>query len=240
MAFSSGVFTRLYSWAADKIANTKITASRMDAEMDGFATGLSSCILKDGTQTITAAIPWNSQSLTGVGVLTVTGSTASTSTSTGAAIVTGGLGVGGSVFANKFSGANQPCFSAHKNGSDQTGIADQTYTKLTFATEAFDIGSFYDAANSKWTPPAGLVQIIGRAYLSVVTNGICGIAVYKNGVLSKTALYNTDSTADGVEISIIDRANGSDYYELYVYGTAVTTATVSGAATSSFFMGFSL
>jgi hypothetical protein len=58
MAFSSGVFTRLYSWATDKTNGVKITASRMDAEMNGMATGLSTCILKDGTQTTTAVVPF--------------------------------------------------------------------------------------------------------------------------------------------------------------------------------------
>lgn len=67
MAFSSGVFSRLYNWVTDRNAGTKILATRMDAEMDGFATGLSQCILKDGTQTITANIPMSGFKLTGLG-----------------------------------------------------------------------------------------------------------------------------------------------------------------------------
>ncbi len=97
MAFSSGVFSRLYNWTVDKANAVKIRADRMDAEFDGIATALSTCILKDGTQTLTASIPWNSQNLTGVGNLTVTGSTVSSSTSTGAAVITGGVGVGGAL-----------------------------------------------------------------------------------------------------------------------------------------------
>lgn len=67
MSFSSGTFNRLYNWATDKANSIKIRADRMDAEMDGFATGLSTCILKDGTQTITANIPFSTFKLTGVG-----------------------------------------------------------------------------------------------------------------------------------------------------------------------------
>lgn len=67
MAFSNGVFSRLYSWVTDRDNSVKIRADRMDAEMDGFATGLSACILKDGTQTITANIPFNGQKITGLG-----------------------------------------------------------------------------------------------------------------------------------------------------------------------------
>ena len=70
MAFSSGVFSRLYNWATDLASgapNHFITASRMDGEMDGFATGLSSCLLKDGTQTVTANIPMATYRFTGLG-----------------------------------------------------------------------------------------------------------------------------------------------------------------------------
>lgn len=67
MAFSGGVFSRVYSWATDKVNSIKITASRMDTEMDGMATGLSTCVLKDGTQTITANIPMSTFKFTGLG-----------------------------------------------------------------------------------------------------------------------------------------------------------------------------
>ena len=58
MAFSGGTFSRLYSWASDQSNGIKIRADRMDGEMDGMATGLSTCLLKDGTQTATARIPF--------------------------------------------------------------------------------------------------------------------------------------------------------------------------------------
>lgn len=59
MAFNgSGTFVRIYSWATDLINLVKITASRMDTEMDGFATGLSTAVTKDGQTTTTAMIPF--------------------------------------------------------------------------------------------------------------------------------------------------------------------------------------
>ena len=40
MAFNgSGTFARIHSWVADKANAVKITAMRMNAEDDGFATG---------------------------------------------------------------------------------------------------------------------------------------------------------------------------------------------------------
>ena len=69
----AGTFTRLYSWAADKIANIKILATRMDDEMNGFATGLSNTITRDGQSTVIASIPWNGQRLTFLGDATADG-----------------------------------------------------------------------------------------------------------------------------------------------------------------------
>ena len=58
MPFSSGTFSRVHDWTSDRDAGIKISASRTDAEFDGIATGLTTCILKDGTQTLTAMIPF--------------------------------------------------------------------------------------------------------------------------------------------------------------------------------------
>lgn len=67
MAFNgSGTFNRLYNWATDDGNGINIEASRMDGEDDGFATGLSNCITKDGQTTITANIPFNSKKITGL------------------------------------------------------------------------------------------------------------------------------------------------------------------------------
>jgi hypothetical protein len=68
MAFNgSGVFQRLYNWTNDKAAGIKVRADRSDAELDGFATGLSTCITKDGQTTITANLPMANFKHTGVG-----------------------------------------------------------------------------------------------------------------------------------------------------------------------------
>lgn len=68
MAFNgTGVFERVHNWVSDKNANVDVTASRMDAEDDGFATGLSNCITKDGQTTITANLPMAGFKHTGVG-----------------------------------------------------------------------------------------------------------------------------------------------------------------------------
>lgn len=67
MAFNgAGVFVRLFSWTSDAANGINITASRMDSETDGIASGLSNCITRDGQGKPTAAIDFNGQNLTNV------------------------------------------------------------------------------------------------------------------------------------------------------------------------------
>lgn len=67
MAYNgSGTFNRVHNWVTDKTNSIVITASRTDAEDDGFATGLSTAITKDGQTTITANIPFNTKKITGL------------------------------------------------------------------------------------------------------------------------------------------------------------------------------
>lgn len=53
----SGTFVRVHNWAADAAAAIKISSTRMDAECDGYATGLSNCVTRDGQSAPTANIP---------------------------------------------------------------------------------------------------------------------------------------------------------------------------------------
>lgn len=67
MAFNgSGTFNRLYNWVTDRDNNVKILASKMDQEMDGFATGLSNCITRNGESTIISNLSLNNYKLTGL------------------------------------------------------------------------------------------------------------------------------------------------------------------------------
>lgn len=68
MAWSgAGVFSRIYNWVNDKNAAINITASRMDGEDDGFATGLNNCLTKDGQNAATANLPMATFRHTNVG-----------------------------------------------------------------------------------------------------------------------------------------------------------------------------
>jgi len=62
----SGGYNRVHNWVTDKNAAVKITASRMDAEFDDFASAMALCLVKDGQQNPTANLPMNSKKHTGV------------------------------------------------------------------------------------------------------------------------------------------------------------------------------
>jgi hypothetical protein len=70
----SGVFTRLYSWVARRDAGSPtniIGATEMDAEFDGYKTGLENCVTRDGQNVASAALPMGGFTHTNVGSATV-------------------------------------------------------------------------------------------------------------------------------------------------------------------------
>ncbi len=54
--YSHGVFTRVANFVSDAANGVLISSAEMDAEFNGVAAGLSTCVLKDGTQAVTASI----------------------------------------------------------------------------------------------------------------------------------------------------------------------------------------
>jgi len=66
MSFSGGVFS-INTSGQPVVAGTTISASVFNALTADLATGLSTCVLKDGTQTITANIPMSTFKFTGLG-----------------------------------------------------------------------------------------------------------------------------------------------------------------------------
>lgn len=134
------------------------------------------------------------------------------------------------------TGAEIASVMAHKNGSAQ-GIAASTPTKVTFGTEAYDIGSFF--ASSTWTPPAGKVLITANVELNLGNSGrTVTVSVYKN-----TVLYRARTERPGFAglfsfpITFQDEANGTDTYEVYIEHDDSGSRDVSGAAARTNFNG---
>lgn len=72
MSFSSGVFS-INSTGQPVVTGTVISSTVFNAFTADLATGLSTCVLKDGTQTITGNIPMSSFKLTGLAAGTASG-----------------------------------------------------------------------------------------------------------------------------------------------------------------------
>lgn len=132
-------------------------------------------------------------------------------------------------------------FQAHKNGTNQAGIAPDTFTKVTFGTESFDEGGYYDAANSRITPPAGKWLLLASIAVSAgVTSGNAyACFLYKNG---SNYLRFAGAQASGTGYitlanTVLVEANGTDYFEVYVYLTGSGNKTISGLSSDTAFSG---
>lgn len=127
-------------------------------------------------------------------------------------------------------------FSSHKNSSNQT-ISTGVNTKVTFSTEDYDEGSYYDTANSKFTPVAGKyhIDISLNLLLSVGVNCLVYCMLYKNGTLHKSGITNQATLATTV-LSCDVLANGTDYFEVYIYHDG-GDKTLDGNQIYTFFQG---
>lgn len=110
-------------------------------------------------------------------------------------------------------------FRAYR-GTNQT-ISDSVATKVQFATETFDLSSWYDGAtNYRFTPLiAGKFQINFNILFTGMASGVLVNAfIYKNGAAGPggSLLYTSGSYA-AIYVSDIVEFNGStDYVEIYV------------------------
>lgn len=131
-------------------------------------------------------------------------------------------------------------FLAHKNGVQQQ-IAHSTATKVTYPTEAFDVGGGYDAANSKFQP-----TVAGYYRLTHVLRWATGVAgkygsasIRKNGNdIAIDAPVFHDTLGISSTTTTIAYANGTtDYFEAYAFQDTGGPINTTGLATDSYFCG---
>ena len=136
-----------------------------------------------------------------------------------------------SATAGTMSGQNYPAFEAYQSSS-QSGISNNTWTKISANTEKFDTDSMYDSTtNYRFTPTiAGKYFVYGAISVSSQTTFnlyVPNVAIYKNGSSYKQSVMNFNSNyahnEDWIFISATVELNGSsDYVELYGRGNANT------------------
>lgn len=140
-------------------------------------------------------------------------------------------------FVNNYYG---PCFSAHKNGTNQTAVTSGSFQKVTWSTELWDTNSNF--ASSAFTP-----TVAGKYYLTTniiftvgvdQTNYTC--AIYKNGSLYKsgTSINCSGTGSVGMSANCLVIANGStDFFEVYAFQNSGGDKIIDGTLTNVFFDG---
>jgi hypothetical protein len=145
-------------------------------------------------------------------------------TSDGSGTITLSSGMNTAVNA---AGGNTPAFMATQ-GSTQSGLTSDAYTKVAMNTEVFDTDSAFDAStNYRFTVPsgkAGKYLFFGQAKIrSDTVNELRQAAVYlyKNGSgITNSVFYESDYVLETtLNFSYIDDSSVGDYYELYAKGT---------------------
>ncbi len=133
-------------------------------------------------------------------------------------------------------------FSVHKNGTNQTGVATSTNTKVTWSTEDFDTNS--DFASDKFTPTvAGKYLLMATVGMTTITDGTdLTLWIYKNGVAHKRMELRTGASGSSANIvTAIVEANGStDYFEVFIFQNSGADKIISGDKINTFFQGFKM
>lgn len=186
--------------------------------------------------------------------LTVNNATAATTTQTGALVVggtngAGGLGVGGRVVAKEFyiqptAGGTTypvgygPMLSATLSVA-QASVASGTPTKVTFQTEEYDSGGFYDnVSNFRFLPSVGGYYDVRASVLPIGSaTGLVGVSIYKNGAAYKSGNKIANNTVApipnaGCTVSL----NGlTDYVEVFFTQTTGGAMTLPVSSTATYF-----
>lgn len=215
----TGTFTRLFSWTNDKNNGINITASRFDGEDNDFATGLSTCITKDGQQTTTARIGFAQ------GISYPAGSASGAGLAVAGDITTGIYQASSGTVDIAASGARVGGFNS--NGLDNTVIGAGTplagsFTNVT-ASGTATVGSTL-AVTSTITGsstvtgigfiPTGSATTGDRLFLSSANNpGIAAngspVAIF-TGVSTGVDYFSFTNAATGSPAAILMQAAGSD------------------------------
>ncbi|NBW10895.1 MAG: hypothetical protein EBR82_22985 [Caulobacteraceae bacterium] len=251
----SGTFTRVYNWTNDAASAIPITASRVDTEDTGFATGLSNTICRDGQSTITANIPFNNNKITGL----ATGTAATDAATVGQvqAGTSNWVAAGGTVDAItatyspavtsltdglelKFrsSGANAtttPTFSPNGlTARTITRIGGQTLLPGDIGASGYEASVRYNLANTRWEleNPAGRLS-------AQFTNSASAVNYFiLNGSATGAALTMTAAGTDS-NIALRAQPKGTGGFDVYTAAGADRQFNVTAVASAVNYWSFS-
>lgn len=242
----SGVFTRVYNWVTDKANSVLVTASRMDGEDDGFATGLSNCMTRDGQSPPSTNIPMGGFKLTGL----ANGSAATDSVAVGQVPSLAGSGSyfdagnsGAAISIVWANGVNQQLtLTANTTLTLGSGVTPGWYTLkiLQDATGGRTItwaGAAYSA--SRWIGNGAAPVLVGTAsganLIYLFWDGsqwyqLWAGAVARNRVYftKVSRITSTQVVATGTNAVVVFNSASTDPYSEWNTATGVFTAKVAG------------
>ena len=160
-----------------------------------------------------------------------TGTTLTLGTSGDTIAIPSGVTIANSGTATGFA-ANTAEFLAYMT-SDQTGIGDASWTKVTFNAESYDPDGVYDnSSNYRFTAPSAGKYML---YTNITSyDGSTDIeeyhlALYKNGSKLVNAAWQKNSGGRlknaNLSHSLVLNLASSDYIEVYVYVNTVDGGT---------------
>jgi Collagen triple helix repeat (20 copies) len=126
--------------------------------------------------------------------------------------------------------------------ADQTGVANETWTKVVFNSAIVnDGGGYYNTSTQRWTPPFGKNIISAAIFFSsgLLPGTPIILAIYKNGALYKSSYGAAVATYGGNNIVLPgESSSGTDNYEVFVNVMTGTTAVIASANANSYFMAY--
>ncbi len=229
MSFSSGVFS-INSAGQPVVTGTVISSTAFNALTSDLASGLSTCVLKDGTQTITANLPMGGYKFTGLGAGSTSGDSVRYEQVSGASALPWTLidskgdliaGTAADTAAKLTAGANGSALLA--NSAATTGLSYASFLRslgpfgATLSNNAGDATNDIDIAAGGVGDSTGAVWMV----LAAMTKRLdAGWAAGTNQGFRNSAIAITDTT---YHVYSVSKADGTqDYYA----HTSTTVATV--------------
>jgi hypothetical protein len=130
-----------------------------------------------------------------------------------------------------------PGFSVHKNGTDQTGIAPNTNTKVTWSTESHDIGSQFASSRFTVSIPGTYLFTIQLLYYYALPSGTqILLRLYKNGTPVRdvrTYIIVTNASHELATV-LLEQTGDGDYYEVYTQHAGTTDTGVYGGSGNTY------
>lgn len=242
MAFSGGVYTLP---AGNPVTtNTTIESSWANTTLSDIATALSTCVLKDGTQTLTANIPMSGFKLTGLGA----GSSANDSVRMAQLQSSATQYLTGTAGTNTITASATPTLTALAAGQTFRFIPANTNTGATTlqidstaATNLFWNGAAMVGGEIRQNVPVEVFydgtqyQLLGSAAMANVYSVPDVMKIQSAGNRFKEMTFNVSGVASGVPVSLAVPSTGgtiaTTLYVASISGPIVTVFTASGTWT---------